>query len=401
MRTSIDMPASRSDRRARRLLGRSGGGLGGLALFALVVGGCAGTVQIGPPISTQSQEASASFDSAELRSVGYSRGWRAYPIVTRRQRVERVAAYDDILLVLEGGSTLSCVDTQDGSNRWHIQLDTPITPFLGIERDGNLIFVNSSSELYVVDALSGELRARQTLPLVVTTGPTRHNGQLIFGCADGQVYSYVPTQQIKLWGNQLNHPVEMDATMVDGIVAFVSVGGDVLFLDPARGTRVMRAGNGQQFNALFDGPGAEPAAAPGMLLVPSEDQSLWAFTPASSRNLWRVPTQGPITSRPRVHGDHAFIELPELGFSAVNLGTGEIDWSLEDVGGELVAVRDGLLIVFDAERGSLVQIDGAAGDVFGRVPVGGVSRVESAGLVDMPIYLITERGLVARFNPDA
>jgi outer membrane protein assembly factor BamB len=383
------------------LLGRSASGLAAAALLAMVAGGCAGTAQIGPPISTQNQESSASFDSAELRSMGYSRGWRAYPIVTRRQQVEQVKAYDDILLVLEGGSTLSCVDAQDGSNRWFVQLDTPITPFLGIERDGNLIFVNSSSELYVVDVLSGELRARQTLPLVVTTGPTRHNGQLIFGCADGQVFSYVPTQQIKLWGNQLNHPVEMDATMIDGIVAFVSVGGDVLFLDPARGSRVMRAGNGAQFNALFDGPGAQPAAAPGMLIVPSEDQSLWAFTPASSRNLWRVPTQAPLTNRPRVHGNHVFIDLPEMGFSAVNLGTGEVDWSLENVGGELVAVRDGLLIVFDAHRGSLSQIDAATGDVFATVPVGGVSRVETADMVDAPIYLITELGLVARFNPDA
>ncbi|MEQ9096995.1 MAG: PQQ-binding-like beta-propeller repeat protein [Phycisphaerales bacterium] len=398
MRTSIDTRGPRPDRRARRLLGRSAAGL---ALVSLVLGGCASSSEIGPPISTTQQEASASYDSGSLRSIGYSRGWRAYPIVTRNQSVERVRAYDDIVLVLEGGSTLSCIDAQDGASRWSTQLESPVTPFLGIERQGNLIYVNSSSELYVLDALSGELRARQRLPLVVTTGPTRHEGQLLFGCADGQVFSYVPTQQIKLWGNQLDHPVEMDAVMVDGIAAFVSTEGDVLFIDPARGTAMMRAGGGQRFNALFDGPGAMPAAAPGMLLVPSEDQSLWAFTPASSRNLWRVPTQGPITSRPVVYGDHVFIDLPEVGFSAVSLGTGEVRWSLKDVGGQLVSVRDKLLVVFDAENQELTQIDGATGDVFGSVPVGGVSRVETATLEDAPIYLITERGLVARFNPDA
>lgn len=398
MRTSIDMPASRPFRRARRLLGRSASGL---ALLVLVAGGCANSAKIGPPISTSTQEASASFDSAELRSIGYSRGWRAYPIVTRGQSVEHVKAYDDIVLLIEGGSTLSCVDAIDGDPRWHRQLDTPITPFLGIERQGNLIYVNSSSELYIIDVLSGALRNRQTLPLVVTTGPVRHEGQLLFGCADGQVFSYVPTQGIKLWGNQLNHPVKMDAIMVDGIAAFVSTGGDVLFLDPSRGAPIMRAGNGQRFNALFDGPSSMPVAAPGMLLVPSEDQSLWAFTPASSRNLWRVQTPEPITGTPATFGDHVFIDLPEYGFSAVNLGTGEIVWSLKDVGGELVAVRDGLLVVFDADAEVITQIDAPTGDVFGTVPVGGVSRVETAGMVDSPIYLITDKGLVARFNPDA
>jgi outer membrane protein assembly factor BamB len=355
----------------------------------------------GPPLSPTAQEASAGFDSAELRSVGYSRGWRAYPIVTRGQGVDLVKAYDDIVLLLEGGSTLSCIDAVDGDSRWHLQLDTPVTPFLGIERYGNLIYVNSSSELYVIDVLSGELRNRQTLPLVVTTGPVRYEGQLLFGCADGQIFSYLPTQGVKLWGNQLNHPVKMDAVMVDGIAAFVSTDGDVLFIDPARGAPVMRAGNGPRFNALFDGPGAMPVAAPGMLLVPSEDQSLWAFTPASSRNLWRVQTQAPITATPVVFGDHVFLELPEYGFSAVNLGTGEIAWSLDDVAGELVAVRDGLLLVFDAEGQVLTQIDAPTGDVFGSVPVGGVSRVETAELEDAPIYLITDRGLMARFNPDA
>jgi len=398
MRTSIDMLGPCSQRPRRRLLGRS---LAGLGVLALIASGCANSGEIGPPISPRSQEASANFDSAEVRTIGYSRGWRAYPIVTRRQTVEIVKAYDDVVLVLEGGSMLTCIDAIDGSNRWNLQLDTPVTPFLGVEREGNLVFANSSSELYVIDVLSGELRARQTLPLVVTTGAVRHNGQLIFGCADGQVFSYLPTRQVKLWGNQLNHPIEMDATIVDGIAAFVSMGGDVLFLDPARGVVVERAGNGARFNALFDGPGGKPAAAPGMLLVPSLDQSLWAFTPASSRSLWRVPTQGPITSNPGVYEDHAFIDLPELGFSAINIGTGEVQWSMADIGGELVAVRDGLLVVFDAEDEVITQIDPRTGDVFGSVSVEGVSRVETASMVDAPIYLITEAGLVARFNPDA
>ena len=398
MRTSIDMPGRRPDRRGLGLLGVS---VFGLTLLALQVGGCAGSGQAGPAISPQRQEASANFDSGELRSIGYSRGWRAYPIVTRGEKVELAEAYDDLVLVLEGGSTLSGVDAQDGSVRWNIQLDSPITPFLGIEREGNLIYANSSSELFVVDAITGELRARQTLPLVVTTGAVRHDGQLLFGCADGQVFSYVPTRQVKLWGNQLDDPITLDATLVDGIAAFVSTQGDVLFLNASTGTVVERAGGGQRFNALFDGPGAAPAAAPGMLIVPSEDQSLWAFTPASSRNLWRVPTQAPINSKPVVFGDHVFIDLPELGFSAVGLGTGEIDWSLAEVGGHLAAVRDGLLVVFDAEREVLTQIDPATGDVFGSVPVEGVSRVETSSLTDGPIYLMSERGLVARFNPDA
>lgn len=398
MRTSIDMRGRRPDRRS---LGRLGACVCGLALLTGLAGGCAGSSQAGPAISPQRQEASASFDSGELRSIGFSRGWRAYPIVTRGEKLEKAHAFGDLVLVLEGGSTLSAVDTQDGSVRWNIQLDTPITPFLGIAREGNLIYVNSSSELYIIDSLSGELRARQTLPLVVTTGPVRHNGQLIFGCADGQIFSYLPTRQVKLWGNQLNHPVKLEATMVDGIAAFVSEGGDVLFLDPNRGVVIERAGGGQRFNALFDGPGAAPAAAPGMLIVPSKDQSLWAFTPASSRNLWRVPTQGPISTKPVVYGDHVFIDLPELGLSAISLGTGEIDWSLADVGGELVSVRDGLLIVFDGDAQVLTQVDPATGDVFGSVPVGGISRVVTEELVDAPIYLMTDRGLVARFNPDA
>jgi outer membrane protein assembly factor BamB len=398
MRTSIDMPGRHPRRLGRRLASRS---LAIAVLASLVAGGCSNSSRIGAPLSPQAQEASASFDSAELRSIGYSRGWRAYPIVTRGQGVELVRVYDDVVLVLEGGSVLTCVDAQDGSNRWNLQLDTPITPFLGMEREGNLIYANSSSELFVVDVLTGELRARQTLPLVVTTGAVRHRGQLLFGCADGQVYGYSPAGRVKIWGNQLDDPIETDAIMVDGIAAFVSTQGDVLFLDPSRGVVVERAGGGSRYNALFDGPGAVPVAAPGMLLVPSLDQSLWAFTPASSRSLWRVPTQGPITSRPEVFGNHAFIDLPELGFSAVNIGTGSIDWSLADVGGRAVAVRDGLLVVFDPDAEVLTQIDPQTGDVFGSVPAGGVSRVETADFVDSPIYLITDRGLVARFNPDA
>lgn len=398
MRTSLEMCVRFRGLTARRLLALSAMGL---AVAGLASTGCSGPTRIGPPIPASQQEASARFDSGELRVLGYSRGWRAYPIVTRGQQLQQVAVYRDLILVLEGGSTLSAIDAVDGTIRWSNQLDTPITPFLGIEREGNLVYANSTSELYVLDALTGELRARQTLPLVVTTPAVRFNGQLLFGCADGQIFGYLPTQQVKLWGNQMNHSVSHHAVDVGGIAAFVSTGGDVMFMDPSRGARIMRAGNGAQFNALFDGPGAQPAAAPGILLVPSNDQSLWAFTPASSRNLWRVPTEGPITSRPGVHGDTAYITLPNLGFSAIDIGTGEVDWSLADVAGELVTVRDGLLVVFDAGKQVLTQIDPASGDVFATVPVPGVSRVRATGPIDAPIYLMTNRGLVARFNPDA
>ena len=80
MRTSIDMRGHRPDRRS---LGRLGACVCGLALLAGLAGGCAGSGQAGPAISPQRQEASANFDSGELRSIGYSRGWRAYPIVSR------------------------------------------------------------------------------------------------------------------------------------------------------------------------------------------------------------------------------------------------------------------------------------------------------------------------------
>lgn len=396
MRTSLDMRGRLRGLTNRRWLASAAMGLG-----VAVLAGCAGSNRIGPPISARQQEASARFDSGELRALGYSRGWRAYPIVTRGQKVEQVAIFQDLILVLEGGSTLSAIDTVDGSTRWSRQLDTPITPFLGVEREGNLVYANSTSELYVLDALTGELRARQSLPLVVTTGAVRFNGQLLFGCADGQIFGYLPTQGVKLWGNQMNHAVNHKAVDIGGIAAFVSTGGDVMFIDPDRGARLMRAGNGAQYNALYDGPGARPAAAPGILLVPSKDQSLWAFTPASSRNLWRVPTEAPLDARPAVHGDTAYITLPGVGFSAVDIGTGEIKWSLADVAGEMVAVRDGLLVVFDAKKQVLTQVDPPTGDVFATVPVPGVHRVYSAGRADAPLYLMTDRGLLARFNPDA
>lgn len=398
MRTSIEQQSRPCERRRPWCTALV---MGAVAMASILASGCAGTRHAGPAISPQRQEASANFDSGQLRAIGFSRGWRAYPIVTRGEKVELAEAYDDLLLVLEGGSTLSGVQVQDGDVRWSIQLDTPITPFLGIEREGNLIYTNSSSELYVVDAITGDLRARQTLPLVVSTPLVRHNGQLLFGCSDGQVYSYLPTRRVKLWGNQLDHPMLQPATLIDGIAAFVSEGGDVLFLDASLGTVVARAGGGSRTNALFDGPGARPAAAPGMLIVPSRDQSLWAFTPASSRSLWRVPTQAPITSRPVVYQDRVYIDLPEMGFSAVDLGTGQVLWSAPDLGGELVSVRDGLLIVFDASAQTLAQVDPATGDVFARVPVTGVTRVRTHALEDAPIYLITDRGLVAQFNPDA
>jgi len=371
-----------------------------LLLASLGVAGCGGG-RIGPPINPGRQDASAGFESADLRTLGYSRGWRGYPIVTQRQDVAHVAVYDDLLLLLETGSTLSAIDTSDGSRTWSRQLETPITPFLGIAREGNLVYANSSSELFVLDAVTGELRARQRLPMIVSTGPTRFQGQLVFGSSSGEVMGYLPASGVRLWGNTLAHPVEADPIVVDPYVVVASSGGDLVFIDPNSGARVNRVGNGDMFNALYDGPGAAPAAAAGMVIVPSLDQSLYAFTPFDRRFLWRVPTEGPITSRPFVHLDATYATLPGRGMSAVDIGTGEVRWSAGDVGGSVVGVRDGLLIVFDRGKGELVQVDPGTGDVFARAPIPGVHRVISPQQADGPLYLVTSLGLVARFNPDA
>ncbi|MEO1008854.1 MAG: PQQ-binding-like beta-propeller repeat protein [Planctomycetota bacterium] len=383
---------------------RAAAGVGAACLLAagVLAAGCASTGVVSPGAQSDSLRVEAD----DLRTLGYARGWQGYPIVTRGRDVEHALVADDVVLVLEGGSTLSCLDVEDrGRLRWSRQLDTATTPFFGIAREGNLVYANSSAELFVVDLLTGDLVSRQALSRQVSTGPVRVNGQLIFGCGDGQILSWLPSggfDGIPLWDNKIDGPVRSQPVLLDaGFVGIVSETGNVMFLDPQTGSRVREAGGGARFNALFGGPGAQPDGGDRYLVVASEDQSLWAFDAGRSQHLWRVPTEAPLSRRPIVHQGIVYADLGETGFHALDLRTGDVLWQAEDVSGELVAVRDDLLIVFDAEAEAIAQVDLFTGDVFARIDVPGVVRIDAEGVVDRPIYMVTDRGLVAQFTPDA
>ena len=360
---------------------------------AALAAGCASsdpaptrTASVVPPPAPGTFTASVDYDGFE--KMGYRLAWTGSAVVSRGQRVQRADVFGDGVVVLETGHAVSFVQADDGRTRWSTALGNNLTRFVGNARHGDRVYVASDIELFVLSAQTGDLLDKHPLAVVVDTPPVVADGAVFFGSPIGRVLAHDLRTGLERWQYQLEGPISAPPVLVGENVGVVSETGDVIVLDPERGTATMRAG-------VYGAPGGAPAGEDNVLAFACMDQSAYAFNSRGGSRLWRYRTETSLDLPLTIFDGLAHFAVPGRGMVALDLLTGEEVWTAAGIEGKALGTADGLVLVWDGM--ALHAID-ERGELVSTVDLPSAHRIMMPDPHGGELYIVTDHGAVARFS---
>lgn len=323
-------------------------------------------------------------------ALGYRLEWRGSGLVSRGGRSLFFTPSNDILLFQDTGNTLTCLDASTGRSRWATSPERKITRFVGNARRDDRVYAASQSELFVLDARTGEPLERHQLAIVVDSPPLLVGNMAVFGGAAGEVLGHNLLSTYKQWGYRLDGAIKAHPVVAAGAVGVVSQGGDVIILDPIDGSSYGR-------NRVYGPLQNNPVASDDLLFVASTDQSVYAFRLSDGTLAWRSRNERPITDQPAFFNGRLYVSIPMRGMVCFDASSGDEIWTARNVSGEILGIRDGRLIAWDGA--DAVALDPANGDEVVRVTLPGIWQLVIDGFDNGPIYAVTADGHISKFGP--
>jgi outer membrane protein assembly factor BamB len=333
--------------------------------------------------------------------VGYRLDWVGYPFVTNTgaSQISEFAVSGNTVVALDKRSVVALLDGGTGQVRWSTQLASPLTDFVGLTidpSDASRIIASSESEAFLLSAGTGTLVARERFSKVISTAPVMDGSLLIAGSGSGEVIAHRLGTKLTSWaflgvGTFASDPVRLSRT-----VGLVSEAGDVLFLDPQRGSLVGRA-------RTFGPQASRPVSLGDAMVVASRDQSVWCFDEGGSTR-WRYRTPVRLESQPGVaptsSGTLVVVDVVDDGLVALDASNGSVKWKNTTAGGNgeavLVGTRAGNLLVHSGS--TLYVLSPNAGRIVRQISVEGIERFVADKPVDGNLYAITPTNLVGKMT---
>jgi outer membrane protein assembly factor BamB len=359
--------------------------------------GAAGCADDGPrAVSAQERSNSTPTQAEQFAKLGYRLEWRGFPTMLPGETVKFLDIFGDVLAVQETAGVVSVIETKSGQTRWSDQVAGRLTKFVGLNREENRLLVSSESEVYFYDLATGNLKNKQELAQVVNTRPAKEGEMLVYGCANGQILGHLVLNGFRAWGSNLGSSIEADPISIgSGRIAICSNTGDFAIFDAQSGLSQGRA-------KMFAGPGAELTASDSAIYVASTDQSLYAFSTDGAAQLWRKRTEMPLKFKPVFHDGKLYCDMGSgriggMGITSFEAGSGKENWHNDKVSGEVIALRNKRLIVWDGH--TAVTLDPGSGVIIDSVKLENISILKPDTFVDGHLYAVTPTGIIAKLSP--
>jgi len=332
-----------------------------------------------------------SVDHANWSELGFEWQWTGFPPVQPGATIDHATAFEDVLVFMGSGSTLSVLETNTGKVRWSRQIDRPSTRFQESVRRGETLFTASDTELWELNLRNGNTIDRDSLGTLVNTSPLIVDNLAIFGTLSGELFAWQMNNDFKLWSYRFDGPIHVPAISVNTeFIAAISEKGDIRTLETinAHSGISVRIAGGSEADLLTDEIG---------LYIASKDQSIYAFDIEDGFRFWRKRSSAPITVQHTLHEGVIYATTDDNGISAIDSATGENIWNNDSVGGWAITVVDGNeLIVWSGFE--LLAIDKDRGDIITRMPLRDIAGIRTDSINDGDLYVITLEGTVAKFS---
>lgn len=360
---------------------------GGLAL-----GGCRGGGGGGGGGGGSGGSGSAAAIESPYTTLGFRPVWKSFAQVATGATVKHLDVTGDEVLVTDSSNLLTYLAGDIGRMRWATDLGDNLARFYGSGMWRGRVWSVGDTELFLLDAQTGEIIDRQRLAVLARTRPAVVGDMAVFGTSTGEILGHNIRAGFKGWGFGYNRAsaVVVPPVAVGAAVAAVTTRGELFVIDGLTGRLVGS-------NTIYGAMTGAPVADSDTVYLASTDQSVWAFSAYGGEQRWRVRTEAPITGQAALLADRLFIELPREGFACLRTSDGSRAWTAAGVKGNAIGVRAGRLLVWDGS--TVTMLDLQRGDVVATVSLPGVAFLKMDSFVDGNLYAATASGGVDKYEP--
>ncbi|MFA9479014.1 PQQ-binding-like beta-propeller repeat protein [Phycisphaerales bacterium AB-hyl4] len=309
-------------------------------LFALTLTACGATERTEGEDRPEPRRSGLLVDPAEAERVGYAVNWIASVDVPSRQRIIAATLLDDLIITLERPTNMiSAVSVSDGRPVWRRVADRSPDPFFRPTRRDDRIFINSASQLLMIDVRTGNIVNVVELPVAVDAPHTIVQGRAVFGGVDGRVFAIdLDTGQIR-WNRQLSGRVTAAPADADDATVVGDDAGRYAMFDAQSGSMLWEG-------RTFGRNSATAAVDEDTVYIASRDQALYALSRSTGRDRWVYRDTVPLEWDPKLIGPTLFVPVIGDGrLVALDIEQGDVRWTYEGVAIPLATPREDRILL--------------------------------------------------------
>ncbi len=270
---------------------------------------------------------------------------------------------DGLLYVGAYDTNLYCLDAGSGEFRWKRPTQGGISSSPAAW--GDLVVIGSEDgQLHAVDARRGTTKWTFRTSRPIRSSPRVEDRIIYVGSDDQHVYAIDGQNGRQLWKYRTWSPVRSSCAVKNGAVFVGSSDNHVYCLDAFNGGLRWKQRTQQ-------GVISSPAPGDGLVFVGSMDGHLYALDMEAGWPAWKFKTGHYINATPAVVGTRVFVGGVDGNFYAIDAKTGKLVWKFE-AGTQIVSspkVQDGK-VYFGAADHYIYCLDAAAGSLLWKFETG-------------------------------
>ncbi|MCC5828060.1 MAG: PQQ-binding-like beta-propeller repeat protein [Phycisphaeraceae bacterium] len=327
-------------------------------------------------------------ENSELRALNHQMLWIGRVPLLQGGQLAHVKVLGDLVVSVDPHRrVVSANSLRDGSLRWQTRIGTPGQALYEpiretiryrvrevtedqqneVTRDisESLVFVNSETQLFALDADTGRVARIDELPHRVLHGPTHAGNRAIFGSMTGMVFAHDLITGATLWRIALREQLRTPPAPI----YFAGDAGAVYVVDMSGQYKLLRVGDPPRGDSriLWEGRFFGPVTTgvfefDDKLIVASHDTKLYALNRALGEEAWAVNTGRRLVEDPVRVGDTIYLPIGADQWWVLDGEDGRVLWRGMLAGppvgtfeGFLVLKRDGFLSLHDINTGRYVE----------------------------------------------
>lgn len=325
----------------------------------------------------------------DLQRIGYTPTWSRELLIPNDQSLEHVAIMGDQLVIAETPSRIThAISLRDGSRMWSRVVGTKLTDLVGVSRWKDRVVINSSSDLFLLDAATGDSIRSYQLPYTVQSAPSYSGDTAIFGSARDRVFTFDMPNGFRMWDFGMGAGFVARPLVLENDRVFIAdLAGSWAMLDVGERSSLY---TGRAFKKIT----AAPVANNRTIFIVSEDSSLYAIDRYTGDDEWIFRSKEPLKESAVVLGNWLYLPLAQQDqLVAIDPSNGKEMWRLAGKPKPLHLIGKRLIV---ATSQGLMVVDNESGTVLSEVATKPL-RAALAG-PDNSILLIARGGRLERFD---
>lgn len=326
----------------------------------------------------------------DMLRMGLQVHWASNLDVPATEKISQWAVLDGgYLITVETPSNLfTVINLDDGSIVWRQIHGQHTDKFFQPFRYGNLICVNTETQLLKLDLKTGTAKEIAELKVVVNNAPAVVNNLAVFGGLSGRIFAHNLNAGFPKWNYQMQAGITAQPTATDSSVLVCDSSGVYIFLEAKTGQTAWKGRTFRQISAS-----STISLKHDIALIPGEDQTLYALDLLFGQDRWRYHAIRSLNQKPLIMGDMVLLPITGYGLYALDIKTGKPLWNTTEV---IHPFDHDDQAIYAYQANSLWILDKETGAVISQTPTDELQDIISLGNKQM--LLITKTGRLLKLQ---